>query len=293
MRTAASLALHILILAAGWRLAGQGKPPWDAGPRPGSGPEQAVTAKSDRARSEPGEGIQLLNRIIGEAGGEDPAPAESRDARQALEAAVIACAGDATESGDPWNAPRGEDVRRHLEAVLRGAGTPDLAFAFRHGLMTAAQIHRDLAALMPEHAAQPEFTTTLYRHLAPADPARAMELLDGMPEEDRVELQLETATTMAAVAKPDEFRAMIETVPLATDPGSLEDRLQAWFAAYRGASGHYRDEFPQWAESLPPGRDRDFAMVTLFYRSVQEDPGSAERYRDQIADPAVRARSHQ
>jgi hypothetical protein len=166
----------------------------------------------------------------------------------------------------------------------------DLDYSFRHGRVTAMEIHDDFAALLPGPAASDDFRRCLYDHLALLNPDAASVLLDSLPEKDATGAKYWAVREHRSDFDPDGFLAVIETIPAPGDAAAIASRQSAWSSnTPRFLKTHGGDYF-RWVETLPAGSDRDLAAEALLDRLKDGDPADYNRVRAAITDPAIQRR---
>ncbi len=167
----------------------------------------------------------------------------------------------------------------------------DWAFAFRKGEATAEGILAMVTAGTPGLAEREPAALRmhLFRELAEESPAKAMELLNDLPEDERGEEVLFVSRTHFDGVEPDKFLELLQQVP-ANTPQQWESRLDTWNRRSFTNNERLQDGYVEWVQALPPGLDRDMAHYSLARAVNESNPSLAASLRGEVVDPKLQQR---
>lgn len=194
------------------------------------------------------------------------------------------------ESGKPLEQVKNElGVFDVVNAMNAGR---DWRYAFRHGTATAEQIYQEMAKSLPELAGKsPEsLKLQLFKELSEFGGAKAIKLLDGVPEEKKWELVMKAPQWQFLDANPQDFYDFIRTIPPDTGGKNWQTRLSAWESKSRKNSERLGPRYVEWVRNLPEGIDREMASYVLLKQTRGSDPELAETLRSRIKDPELNRR---
>ncbi|WP_265594547.1 hypothetical protein [Haloferula sp. BvORR071] len=180
-------------------------------------------------------------------------------------------------------------VTKDLSAILKNGR--DWRNAFRNGAANADEVLAAMEKEMPELAKQAPVALRdrLFMELVEEDPARAMELLDKVPEAEKAQIAMKAAVQAFGNIDPNLFLATLEKIPADT-PELWDQRLEAW--AGKSQSNHMRleEDYVTWVRGLPPGLDREMALYSLAKAVQAKDGTLAAELRGELTDAKLKQR---
>ncbi|MEK7951559.1 hypothetical protein [Luteolibacter soli] len=176
-------------------------------------------------------------------------------------------------------------VRTDLNKVLTEGR--DWRYEFRHGTATLDEVVAATRAAMPAIPPDGEqaLTVSLYRHLAEENPAKALPLLDALPEEERRNVLFDSTWQSMVNVNPDDFLTFTSSLPEPVTATEKDLRTKGWNWKARGFLQRYGDDYVEWVQQMPEGIDKDTAMNSLIWATREQNPAAARKLNEQLFPP--------
>jgi len=165
----------------------------------------------------------------------------------------------------------GGDVKQLL---LNGR---DWRYEFRTGVSSLDDVLTAVREGLPQVPPEGEsaLLVSLYRQLSEENPAKALPLLDSLPEEKRREVLFSNTWEAYGGNNPDDYVRFLNSLPEPVTEKEKAERIKGWDWKARLHLARYGDDYVDWVIQLPPGLDRDRAMNSLVWATREQDPAKA------------------
>lgn len=169
----------------------------------------------------------------------------------------------------------GELVSNDIHRLLNEGR--DWRFEFRHGKASLEEIVSavDGQLRIPAEGLV-DSRIALYRTLSEENPAKALPLLDALPEEKRREVMFRNTWESYGSIHPDEFLRFLQQLPAPTTAKEKEDRMKGWEWKARWHLQRYGDDYVEWVAALPEGPDRYAAINSVIWATRERNGAKAE-----------------
>ncbi len=188
------------------------------------------------------------------------------------------------------------EIRRRVIAndVMNALNSgPDLRYAFRHGRITGEQVYQDIASRLPglAGASSAALRRQIYQELAEEDPQAAMTILKDLPPDARQDAITRAPLDMFGDMDPQRLYDFLQTIPTDGNDAAWNTRLQTWEERTYRNQERLGNDYITWVKQLPPGTDREMALVGLITNEYDQlPPAEAQDLAKEIRDPKLLAR---
>lgn len=159
----------------------------------------------------------------------------------------------------------------------------DWRFEFRHGNASLDEITAAMEKSLNIPAdARDAAMISLYRNLVEENPAKALPLLDTLPEEQRRGVLFETTWHAFGSINPNEFSSFLQSLPEPVTAQEQSDRLKGWDWQARRNLQRYGDDYITWAKSLPDGPDKAAVLNSVIWATREINAVEAQRLSKEI-----------
>jgi hypothetical protein len=163
------------------------------------------------------------------------------------------------------------DISNYL---FDGNADDDWLFWFRSGEVSAKQVYDAVLEHIPDPGSEmKEFKSQMFRHLAEEDPTRALELYADVPQNAQDWQKAYATRWWFTGTNPDDFYQLTSSISYKNDPKMQKFLRQSWTDKSGINLERYGEGYVEWVESLPEGRDRQWALEGLEHASRDKAPG--------------------
>lgn len=154
----------------------------------------------------------------------------------------------------------------------------DWRFEFRHGNASLEEITAAMnQTLRIPPDGRDDAMISLYKNLAEENPAKALRLLDGLPEEKRRFVLFDTAWNGFGSINPNEYISYLQSLPAPVTAQEKSARMKGWDWKARQNLHRYGDDYVSWVRLLPEGPDKAAAMNSLIWATREVNDAEATR----------------
>lgn len=171
----------------------------------------------------------------------------------------------------------GADVNQYLN------NGRDWRFEFRHGNASLEEITAAMEKSLNIPAdGRDAAMISLYRNLAEENPAKALPLLNALPEDKRRSLLFADTWQNFGNINPNNFFSYLQSLPEPLTAQEKSDRMKGWDWKARGFLHRYGDDYITWAKSLPDGPDKAAALNSVIWATREINAVEAQRLSKEI-----------
>jgi hypothetical protein len=175
----------------------------------------------------------------------------------------------------------GELMQGDVNAYL--TESRDWRFEFRHGNASLDEITAAMEKSLNIPAdGRDAAMISLYRNLAEENPAKALPLLNALPEDKRRSLLFADTWQNFGNINPNNFFSYLQSLPEPLTAQEKSDRMKGWDWKARGFLHRYGDDYITWAKSLPDGPDKAAALNSVIWATREINAVEAQRLSKEI-----------
>jgi hypothetical protein len=181
-----------------------------------------------------------------------------------------------------------EITGRDVEGALRKES--DYRYAFRNGVMSADEVLAEFSRQLPGMAAETpdKLRESVFRWLVKEDGARALDLLDHLPADQKWNKALAAAASLHG-GNPQHLHDYLRAVPVDASPDLWQRRMDVWMMTGANSYAGLGMDYLKWVRQLPEGLDKDMASYALVSVLGSERAILTAELSSGIRDPKIRA----